>query len=219
MSGTTEINLDTSVLFNYVYSNLPGNIESDRGCQRLVDEASFYTVIGGKAEGEFDAGCDRRYELYEDVRDFLQNTDNEIFDYDPFERSVHTSKNDRKHLRQNIQMNWYDKSERKQLSMLRRCLQDLELYQVRLPEKLIDECYPQQTNGDLIERFERDLRVGHDCEILVDAVEIAHQHSIDVLVAVDSDITDDGHVDKVCEIIEDVVGVQDLLRISEPDGV
>ncbi|WP_336136765.1 hypothetical protein [Natronomonas amylolytica] len=214
-----EINLDTSVIINYVFSNLPGDLEEDRGCQRLIDEDSFYTVIGGKAEGELDALCDRRYDLYNDVVEFLLSTDNEIFDYDPVERDVHTSPNDERHFRSDIQMNWYDKPKREQLDTLRRCFQELEVYQIRIPEELIDECFPQQTNADLLDRFENELGVGHDCEILVDAAEISHQHSIDVLVAVDSDITDEGHVDIICDIIEDVLGVPDLLRISEPDGV
>lgn len=215
----TEINLDTSVIVNYVFSNLAGDLEENRGCQRLLDGDSFYTVIGGKAEGEFDALCDRRYGLYNDVVEFLLSTDNEIFDYNPVERDVHTSPNDERHFRSDIQMSWHDKPKREQLDTLRRCFQELEVYQIRVPEELIDECFPQQTNADLLDQFENELGVGHDCEILVDAAEISHQHSINVLIAVDSDITDDGHVDMICEIIEDVLGVPDLLRISEPDGV
>lgn len=221
MSGEsqTQINLDTSVVVNYVFSNLPGGLEGDRGSQRLIDEDSLYTVIGGKAEGEFDALCDRRHNLYNDVVEFLLATDYEIFDYDPIERDVHTSPNDRRHFRCDIQMSWYDKPKREQLSTLRRCFQDLEVYQIRVPEELIDECVSQQTNTDLLDRFENELDVGHDCEILVDAVEISRQHSIDILIAVDSDITDDDHVDMICEITEEVIGIPDLLRISEPDEV
>ena len=221
MSGTpqTQINLDTSVVVNYVFSNLPGDLEGDRGSQRLIDEDSLYTVIGGKAEGEFDALCDRRHDLYNDVVEFLLSTENDIFEYESSERDVHTSPNDRRHFLNDIQMSWYDKPKREQLSTLRRCFQDLEMYQIRVPEELIDECFSQQTNTDLLDRFENELDVGHDCEILVDAVEISRQHSIDILIAVDSDITDDNHVDMICEITEEVIGIPDLLRISEPDGV
>lgn len=221
MSGTsqTQINLDTSVVVNYVFSNLPGDLEDDRGSQRLIDEDSIYTVIGGKAESEFDALCDRRHDLYNDVVEFLLSTDNDIFDYHPLERDVHTSPNDRGHFRSDIQMSWYDKSKREQLSTLRRCFQDLEVYQIRVPGELIDECFPQQTNADLLDRFKNELDVGHDCEILVDAAEISRQHSIDILIAVDSDITDDDHVNMIYEIIEDVIGIPDLLRILDPDRV
>ncbi len=219
MSEAARLNLDTSVMLNYVYSQLPGDLEEDRGCQRLIDGESFYTVIGGKANGEFDALCDRRYNLYDDVIAYLRDTDNEIFDYEPRDRDIHVSRNDRCHFRDDIQMSWYDMDKREQLSTLRRCLQDIELYQVQLPEELIDRCFPQQSNDQLLRRFRRDLGVGHDCEILVDAVEISRQHSVSTLVAVDSDITDSEHIYLVYEIIEDVLGMADLLRISEPDGV
>jgi len=98
-------------------------------------------------------------------------------------------------------------------------VQDIELYQVQLPDELIDRCFPQQTNDQLLRRFRRDLDIGHDCEILVDAVEISRQHSISTLVAVDSHLTNREHIEVVLEIIEDVLGVSGLLRISEPVGV
>jgi hypothetical protein len=176
-------------------------------------------VIGGKANGEFDALCERRYNLYDDVVSYLRDTDNEIFDYNPRDRDIHVSENDRQHFRNDIQMNWYDMEKREQLSILRRCLQDIGLYQLQLPDERIDQCFSQQSNDQLLNRFRQDLGVGHDCEVLVDAVEISHQYSISTLVAVDSDITESDHIDLVYEIIEDVLGVSDLLRISEPDGV
>jgi len=37
-----RLNLDTSVMVNYVYSQLPSDLEEDRGCQRLIDGESFY---------------------------------------------------------------------------------------------------------------------------------------------------------------------------------
>ncbi|WP_171908213.1 hypothetical protein [Natrialba sp. SSL1] len=219
MSEASQLNLDTSVMVNYVYTHLPGDLEEDRGCQRLIDDESFYTVTGGKANGEFDALCERRYDLYDDVIAYLRDTDNEIFDYEPRERDIHVSSNDRSHFRDDIQMSWYDMDKREQLSTLRRCLQDIELYQIQLPEELIDRCFPQQSNDQLLRRFRRDLDVGHDCEILVDAVEISHQHSISTLVAVDSHLTNREHIDVVYEIIEDVLGVSGLLQISEPEDV
>ena len=219
MSEASRLNLDTSVMVNYVYSQLPGDLEEDRGCQRPIDDESFYTVIGGKVTGEFEALCNRRYNLYDDVVAYLRDSDNEIFDYEPRDRDIHVSPNDRSHFRDDIQMSWYDMDKREQLSALRRCLQDIELYQVQLPDELIDRCFPQQSNDQLLRRFRRDLDIGHDCEILVDAVEISRQHSVSTLVAVDSDLINREHIDIAYEIIEDILGVSGLLRISEPDGV
>jgi len=103
----------------------------------------FNTIIGGKAKGEFEALCDRRYGLYNDAVKFLLSTDGEIFEYDPVSRDLHTSSNDEQHFREDIQYSWYDKSKREQLDILRRCFQKLELYQIRLPNDLIDQCFPR----------------------------------------------------------------------------
>ena len=68
----------------------------------------------------------------------------------------------------------------------------------------------------------RDREAGstHLDECLFDIGELVGSDDwLDVLVAVDSDITDDGHVDMICKIIEDVLEFPNLLRISEPDGV
>lgn len=218
MSESTKIGLDTSGLVNYVYSQLPGDLEEDRGCQRLID-GSHYTVIGGKAQGEFEALCERRYDLYEDVVDYLLETDNAIFDYDPRVRDIHVSSNDRSHFRKDIQMSWYDMDKREQLSTLRRCLQDIDIYQIRLPDELIDQCFSQQSNDALLARFQEELNIGHDSEILVDAVEISRKHSISILVAVDSHLTSPEHTKIVYEIIEEILGTPELLRICEPDDV
>jgi len=218
-AAETTCNLDTSILMNYVLSNLSGDIEDDRGSQRIIDEDSFYTVIGGKAEGEFSALCDRRYDLYNDAVEFLLTTDDEIFEYDPASRELHTSSNDEQHFRENIQFNWYNKTKREQLDTLRRCFQELELYQIRLPNDLIDRRFPQQSNQELLQRFEAELQVGHDCQILVDAVELSHQHSFNLLVAVDSDITGAEQVRAITAILEDVFGDGTLLQIEEPGNV
>jgi len=215
----TACKLDTSILMNYVLSNLPGNIEDDRGSQRIIDSDSFYTVIGGKAKGEFEALCDRRYDLYNDAVEFLLTTDDEIFEYDPASRDLHTSSNDEQHFREDIQYSWYDKSKREQLDILRRCFQELELYQIRLPNDLIDRCFPQQSNQELLERFESTLQVGHDCQILVDAVEISRQHSFNLLVAIDSDITGGENVRIIGSALEDMFGDPALLRIEEPEDI
>ena len=219
MSETEKVNFDTSALVNYVYTSLPGKLEEDRGCQRLLEEESYFTVIGGKAKSEFTALCERRHNLYDDVISYLRDTDKDIFDYEPRDRDIHISSNDRNHFRNDIQMSWYDKDRREQLSTLRRCLQDLELFQIRVPKELIDQCFPQQSHDELLDRFRQEIDIGHDCEILVDAVEISRKHAVATLVAVDSDITDPEHTKLVSEMIEEVLKETNLLKIVEPDGV
>jgi hypothetical protein len=216
-SEREQVNLDTSVLVNYVYTSLPGDIERDRGSARLIDGDGFWTAIGGKANQEFEALCERRYDLYADVLDFLLGNGDSIFEYDPRDREIHTSSNDRTHFRQDIQMSWHDRDKREQLSILRRINQDLQLYQHRIPNEILDDRFPQQENEALLQRLEDELSVAHDCEILVDAAEIAHQHVVDILVALDSDITHEDHRMTLASILADEYGDADLLLVAEPD--
>jgi hypothetical protein len=216
-SEAIQVNLDTSVLINYIYASLPGDIESDRGSRRLIDDDEFWTAIGGKANQEFETLCERRYELYGDVVSFLLEEDGSIFEYDPRNRDIHVSDNDRRHFREAIQMSWHDRDKREQLSLLRRINQDLQLYQHRLPTEVINERYPRQENDTLLQRFESELGVGHDCEILVDAAEIADEHGVRILAALDSDITDEEHQAILASILLDEYGDEDLLRVTGPE--
>jgi len=216
MSSELQVNLDTSILFNYVYSSLPGDIEYDRGSQQLIDSDDYHTVIGGKAKSEFLAGCERRLELYDDVIQFLLTSNNDIYDYNPRNRPVEISPNDETHFRDGIQMSWYDKDKREQLSTLRRCHQDLGQYQMRLPRDLIDQCYPQQENNALLSRLQNDLEIAHDCDIIVDAAEICRNYAINTLIALDEDITDPAHIEQINSAITDIIGTSYIIEIAEP---
>lgn len=219
-SSQTELNLDTSVLFNFVYSKLPGEIEEDRGCQRLIETTSFFCVIGPKASEEFGSCCDRRLDLYDDLLDWLtENPDASIYEYDPTQRDVHTSSNDLDHIRLEIQHGWGDESRRKQLSDLRRCKQDLSTYQESVPDTLLDDVYEDLAdNDDLLDAL-GGLGLHHDIDIVVDAVEIHREDGINTLVAVDSDITGDEQVEAINESIQDIEGEDHVLNIIEPTGV
>jgi hypothetical protein len=203
-SLSTQLNLDTSVLFNFVYSKLPGEIEEDRGSQRLIEQSSFFCVIGPKANDEFGACCDRRRELYDDLLDWLaENPDGSIYEYDPTQRDVHTSQNDVDHIRLEIQHGWGEEPRRKQLSDLRRCEQDLEAYQESVPDRLLDRVYRDLAdNRELLDALDG-LGLEHDIHIVVDAVEILREDGIRTLVAVDSDITADEQIEAINEAIQD----------------
>lgn len=174
-------------------------------------------MVGGKVKGEFDSLCDRRYELYDDIVDFLENTGQEIYDYNAQRRGVHLSANDRDHLRRNLQWDWINKNEEEKLSILRRLVQEIELYKLDVLNIHIDDFFSQYTNNDLLNRLERDLDIGHDKDVIVDAIEIAREHSISILLAVDSDITATKHVETVCGITNDIFGSRDILRIEDAD--
>lgn len=217
MDGHEKVNLDTSVLMNYLYASIPGDVEDSRGAVEIIDDDSNTTVIGGKAADEFVALCERRHDLYADVVDFLLKSGDDIFEYDPHDRDIHTSPNDDGHFRKDIQMSWYDKDKREQLSLLRRMTQEIELYQVRVPEQIIDERHPKQENGELLKAVTERLDIGHDREILVDAAELADTEAVTLLVALDSDITSDEHRTVLADILEEFYGDADLLDVQSAD--
>jgi hypothetical protein len=215
MSSSQEINLDPSVLLNYVYSNLPGDIERDKGCQRPVDSSSYHCVIGSKASGEFDAACERRFELYDDLLDWLEeNPETSIYEYDPTKRPVHTSSNDLKHIRYDVLHEWAEEPRRKQLSDIRRCQQDLGVFHEQVPDDLLDRVYANLDGNEPLLDALHGLSLGHDKEIIVDAVEICRVDSIDHLVAVDSDITDSRQIEAINEVIRNVEEEGLVLEIS-----
>lgn len=218
MSASDEVNLDTSVLINYLYASLPGQLEEPRGSQTILGGDAITTIIGGKAEGEFEALCNRRHDLYADVVSFLLTSEKSIFEYDPRQRDLHTSDNDRTHFQKNIQMSWHDKDKREQLSLLRRINQDLEVHQHRILTDLIDDRYPRQENKQLLARLKQDLDIGQDRDIIVDAVEIANKGRAPVLLALDSDLVDEEHQELLAEILCDEFGDADLLQVRAADS-
>lgn len=218
-SEEKKVNLDTSVVVNYVLSSLPGDIEPEKGSSELIEHDSYFTAVGGKAKQEFNALCERRHDLYADVVEFMMQTGETIYQYDPSDRGIHVSDNDRGHFRCDVQMSWHDKSSEQQLSLIRRCYQELEVYQLRVLNELINECFPKQSNPALLKRFQRELDIGHDCEILVDAVEISQKHAIPILVAIDTDITDPEHIKDIRTIIVEETNPETELEILEPDEV
>lgn len=220
MSSQQDLNLDTSILFNYVYSKIPGDLEEDQGSQRLLDSPSFYCVIGPKAADEFETACDRRFELYDDLLDWLEeNPDESIYEYDPTARDVRTSSNDLSHIRYEVQHGWENEPRRNQLSDIRRCRQDIGNFKDVLPKKVIDHVYDQLANNeDLLESLDG-LGLNHDKEIISDAVEIYRKDGIDVLVAIDPDITESNQIEAINETIRAVEGDHLVLRILTPSEV
>lgn len=219
MSPVTSVTLDTSILLNFIYAKVPGNIEEDQGSIQLLESEHSFCVIGGKAHSEFTALCERRYDLYGDLVDWLtENPDKEIYEYDPTSRGITTSSNDLSHIRFEVQHDWANDPRRKQLADMRRCMQDLAAYQEALPDEYLDEIFEQFENEDLANELEG-LELNHDIEILVDAIEIHKREGIERLVAVDSDITAPHQIDSINDAIRDIEGDEFCLLILHPEEV
>lgn len=219
MSKTTDVNADTSVLFNYLYSSLlPLEIERDRDCRRLFEQDSFRVYAGRKAGEEFTNRVDKRYALYADITDFMLETDEEIFAYEPETRSVEASPGDESHLKKRIKWNStiLDADRAEQLSLVREIHQQLGGAAKQLLTDEIERVFSEKSHPELRSRFASSLGIGHDCDILVDAVFLCRDESIEILVAVDSDITDEEHCNRIEQIVLDVLDDRVPLKIVDP---
>lgn len=217
MSSNGDANFDTSVLVNYVYTKLPGTIEEDNETVRLLEDSDLNRVIGGKAEGEFTSLCDRRENIYDDLLDWLDDhPDMNIFEYDIASRPVSASSNDTDHVRFDIQFGWDDESRRKQLSDFRRLSQGMDTIRRDIVRKFLDNIYPQFSNSGLEDEL-ADLDLGHDTEIVIDAVEIHREDSIELLVGADGDLTanDTAINDRISSVEDESLE----LRILEPSNI
>lgn len=217
MSTKKEVNFDTSVLLNYVYAKLPGEIEEDKGSKKLIEDPDIYKVIGGKVSSEFRACCERRSDIYDDLLEWLEeNPDSDIYEYDISQRDVRNSPNDTSHVRYDVQCGWGHEERRKQLSDFRRLSQNIKAIQKEIKESLIDESYSRFSNKKLKDKLS-DLDIKHDRDVIVDAVEIHRTDAIKFLIAIDSDIAHNS--DKINRRIQDIEGGSLRLQIMEAENV
>ncbi len=226
MSDQTPVNVDNSVIVNYLYSTVlsaatdgDAEFERNRGSQEYFQSPEIFVVAGGKAVGEFENLCERRRLLYQDIEDFIVETGDDIFEYH-LDWGESRNSNDRGHLRKGVKYNMHlHESKAEQLSVIRRCFQQMEELKREILRNGLDETYEQYRNGSLASKINRELDIDHDAEILVDAVYLYKDYEIDVLAALDSDITTDGHRVVLVELVEDELGLEMDIRIIDPEDV
>lgn len=219
------VNFDTSVLVDYLLIELDDQLEVERlstgvsdpaATTALLEDEERERVIGGKVDGEFGALTERHHDIYEDLVKWAgRRPETPLVDYDPIERDVHTTENDRDFLRFEILFRWSGDDREKQLSGFRRLKQNVSQIE-RGVRGLLDETYPRYDDEESLQRELTGLGLDHDEEVVVDAVVIAEQDGINQLVSTDDGLTDQQSAinDRVSAAGRDV-----SLRIDEPDGV
>ncbi|MFC6838426.1 hypothetical protein [Halomarina ordinaria] len=209
------MNVDTSVLFNYLYSTvLARPLERDRGCSQLFEDG-FRVYAGGKAVSEFQGGCDRRHDLYIEITEFVKNDRGDFYDFIDSNQSVRNGSNDESHLEsvgQSESAKLYVMDERDQLTFFRDCHQDIENSARQILQNELEDHFEQYEDDRLRDKLDLELDIGHDCEILVDAVYIADEKSVPHLAAVDSDITNEHHQKTLETVVKRQLG--DFVRVN-----
>ncbi|PHQ40441.1 hypothetical protein DJ69_01290 [Halorubrum persicum] len=224
MTEAVSVNVDNNILVNYLYSTIlaaatdgDAEFEYDKGCREYFELPEIYVVAGGKAIDEFENLCERRRLLYQDIEDFILETDNDIFEYELGWGDSHSNSNDQTHLRKGVKMNMHKyESTAEQLSVIRRCFQQMgECKRVVLDSEL-DEAFDQFNDSELSTEINRRLDIDHDAEILVDAAYIEKHHGVQILASTDPDITEDAHQRIVLQVIRDILYPEINLDIIDP---
>lgn len=223
MSEPTPVNVDNSVIVNYLYSTVlsaatdgDAEFEWDKGSSEYFQSPEIHIVVGGKAIGEFENLCERRRLLYQDIENFIVEKGEDVFEY-YLDWDESDNNNDEKHLRKGVKMNMHmHESRAEQLSVIRRCFQQMEECKREILQNTIDEIFEQYQDNSLASRINRELNIDHDAEILVDAVYLNKDHNVEILAALDSDITTDSHREILLEIIQDNLGLEMDIQIIDP---
>lgn len=223
MPAEVEVNVDTNVLYNFLYSTvLPDRAskdptyERDRGCKDYFEEDWVCVVVGGSAESEFRDGIDRREIIYMDIANYLESTANGIATYDLRDRDVSFSNNDKRHLERDMLQKVCIESSERQLSVTRECHQALGECARSILIDEVDELKDAKEDDDLRGEFESRLGIGYDCDILVDAVYISLEDGVSVLASCDSDLADKEHKQTISNIIDEMVDPIVKLTIVHP---
>lgn len=222
MSEKTAVNVDTSVLARHLYQTiLPEKaqtgfqFEHSKHCREYFASSDVQVIAGGKAVAEFKNLCSRRHGLYQDMVKYLRNDGDSIISYSRYGEGVDTTPGDKTHIRKGVKMNMYDiESPREQATILRRCFQQIGICRDSILNDELDDTEERYYDHDLRADFE-ELDIGHDVDILVDAVFLSHEKSVIILAAVDSDIT--ANTETIVEIAQEHVDPNLTLIIVDAD--
>lgn len=216
-------NLDTSVLVDYLFLHLADQFEIDGlrddvsepdATKSLFGDGTRHLVVGGKVDGEFSALCDRHRAFYDDVLDWVRdNPDADISEYDPFERDIRMTGNDRSLFGDRTSFDCSGTTPPERLSRLRKIRQAIKTVEEGIDERL-DETYSQFDDPTLTSEL-ADLDLAHDTAVVVDAAVIADDHGIDLLVSVD-----DGLIKKESALNSQIraAGHSVSLRVERPSN-
>jgi hypothetical protein len=225
MSDEVAVNVDNSVIVNYLYSTVlaaetdgDAEFEYDKGCREFFQSSEIYLVAGGKAVSEFENLCERRKLLYEDIEDFIVETGEGIFEYSLGWEDDSFNSNDQAHLRKGVQMNMHMyETKADQLSVIRRCFQQMGECKRHILNSELEETFDQEHDPELRSEIDAQLDINHDAEILVDAAYIEKKQGVCVLAAIDSDITADTHQEIFLDIVQDMLDPDIHIDIIDPE--
>lgn len=216
MSGnppSTEVFADTCVLLNFVQREWERDYAT-----ALVTSESVTLVVSETVIEELADVAVRRRNIYEDVIDYLLETEAGIEEYDPGDRRVYIGDNDAKHVR-NLQERLAGLDDRREIlrrlrQFVRAARRRVEHVESLLEGRVIDPVPPLEL------RFAVDGVLDHDADtrIVTDAAAWTADGGSGVLVTLDDDDIFQ-HADRINELLETKQGPEWVLQITRPDCV
>lgn len=209
----TEVFVDTCILLNFVQREWERDHATD-----LVTSTSVTLIVSETVLQELADVVARRRDIYEDMVDYLLESEREIEEYDPADRRTYFGTNDARHVR-NLQEQLAGLDDRREvLRRLRRFVREakrrVEHVQSALEANVIDPVPP------LGLRFAIDDLLDHDADtkVVTDAAAWTANGGSGVLVTLDDDDLFE-HADRINDLLESEQGPEWILRITRPDVV
>jgi len=204
---------DTCVLLNFVQQEWERSYST-----ALVQSESVDIVVSQNVVEELESVSSRRYEIYDDLIDFLLGQQADIEDYDPSDRRVYIGNNDATHVR-NLQMKLSSlEDQREVLRRLRKFVRSagrrVEHLETALKDHTIDPLAPYGLELALTSLLDH----GADARIVTDAAAWTADGGSGVLVTLDDDDLFENE-DEIVELLEDKQGPDWVIEILPPDEV
>jgi hypothetical protein len=208
-----EVFADTCVLLNFVQHEW----EHDRSSV-LIECDAVTVVVSHNVLEELQDVSQRRRDIYNDMLDFLTQTESAVEEYDASDRHVYLGDNDRRHiLRLQGQLAQYDTRQevlRRLRQYVRAAGRRVEFLESTLADNVVDPVPPMGL------RFAIDRLIDHDADtkVVTDAAAWTANGGSGILVTIDgNDILE--HEEEIVEILIDRQGEDWTIDILLPEDV
>lgn len=212
-SATQEVFADTCILLTVVQREWEHNEATV-----LVESDEVTVVVSESVLEELAAVSSRRRDIYEDMIDYLTQSDHAIEEYDPGDRHAYFARNDIKHVR-NLQMNLANQGDRRRVlqelrTFVRAAGRRVEYLESALAEQTVDPIPPLELRFAV----DRILNQDADTKIVTDAAAWTADGGSGVLVTRDGDDIL-RHTDQINELLIEEQGPEWALQIELPKQV
>ncbi|WP_254523985.1 hypothetical protein [Natrinema caseinilyticum] len=210
---TTEVFADTCILLNFVQREW----ERDH-VTALVASTSVTLIVSETVLEELRNVVARRHDIYEDMVDYLLETEQEVEEYDPSDRRTYFGGNDTRHIR-NLQGQLAGLDDRREVlrrlrQFVRAAKRRIEHIESTLEANVIDPVPPLELRFAINDVLDHDA----DTKVVSDAASWAADGGSGILVTLDDDDLFQ-HAERINELLADKQGPEWMLQITRPDDI